>query len=160
MTTAAVRGVGIRHPLILATFSRLLLPLALLVAVFILLRGHNLPGGGFIAGLITAVALILQYLANGIAWTRSRVSGQMHPLIGLGLLTATATGLVSLYFGYPFLTSAHDHFHLPLIGDLELASAMIFDIGVLMVVVGITLVILIRLGEQSASDRVALRRGG
>jgi len=145
------------HPLILATFSRLLLPLALLVAVFILLRGHNLPGGGFIAGLIIAVAVILQYLANGIAWTRSRVSGQMHPLIGLGLLTATATGLVSFWFGYPFLTSAHDHFHLPLIGDLELASAMMFDIGVLMVVVGITLVILIRLGEQSPRDRVAVR---
>ena len=74
------------HPLILATFSRLLLPLALLVAVFILLRGHNLPGGGFIAGLIAAVALILQYLANGIAWTKPRVSGQMHPLIGLGFV--------------------------------------------------------------------------
>ncbi|MGB5833501.1 MAG: monovalent cation/H+ antiporter subunit A [Thiohalocapsa sp.] len=145
------------HPLILATFSRLLLPLALLVAVFILLRGHNLPGGGFIAGLIAAVALILQYLANGIAWTQPRISGQMHPLIGLGLLTATATGLASMYFGHPFLTSAHDHFHLPLIGDLELASAMIFDIGVLMVVVGITLVILIRLGEQSATDRRATR---
>lgn len=138
-----------RHPLILATFSRLLLPLALLVAVFILLRGHNLPGGGFIAGLIAAVALILQYLANGIAWTRPRISGQMHPLIGLGLLTAIATGLGSWYFGYPFLTSVHGHLDVPLIGDLELASAMLFDIGVLMVVVGITLVILIRLGEQS-----------
>ena len=146
-----------RHPLILATFSRLLLPIALLVAVFILLRGHNLPGGGFIAGLIAAVALILQYLANGIVWTRSRISGQLHPLIGLGLLTATGTGLVSAYFGYPFLTSAHDHFHLPLIGDLELASAMVFDIGVLMVVVGITLVILIRLGEQSAGYRLATK---
>ncbi len=146
-----------RQPLILATFSRLLLPLALLVAVFILLRGHNLPGGGFIAGLIAAVALVLQYLANGIDWTRRRISGQMHPLIGLGLLTATATGLVSLYFGHPFLTSAHDHFHLPLIGDLELASAMVFDIGVLMVVVGITLVILVRLGEQTAPGRVAVK---
>ena len=127
------------------------------MAVFILLRGHNLPGGGFIAGLIAAVALVLQYLANGIDWTRRRLSGQMHPLIGLGLLTATATGLASWYFGAPFLTSAHDHFHPPLIGDLELASAMIFDIGVLMVVVGITLVILVRLGEQSAGERLALK---
>jgi multicomponent K+:H+ antiporter subunit A len=142
-----------RNPLILATFSRLLLPLALLVAVFIFLRGHNLPGGGFIAGLIVAVALILQYLANGIAWTRRRITGQLHPLIGLGLLTATATGLASWYFGYPFLTSAHGHFHLPAIGDVELASAMIFDAGVLMVVVGITLVILIRLGELGERQR-------
>ncbi len=142
------------YPLILATFSRLLLPLALMVAVFIFLRGHNLPGGGFIAGLIIAVALVMQYLANGIAWTRSRLTGELHPLIGLGLLMATATGLGSWYFGYPFLTSTHDHFHLPVIGDLELASAMLFDLGVMMVVIGITLVILIRVGRI-----VFVRRG-
>ncbi|MCF7983530.1 MAG: monovalent cation/H+ antiporter subunit A [Thiohalocapsa sp.] len=147
------------YPLILSTFSRLLLPLALLVAVFILLRGHNLPGGGFIAGLIAAVALTMQYLANGIAWTRPRISGKLNPLIGMGLLVATSTGLASWYFGYPFLTSAHDHFHLPLIGDLELASAMLFDVGVLMVVVGITLVILIRLGELDALGRSRSRQG-
>jgi len=143
------------HPLILATFSRLLLPLALLVAVFILLRGHNLPGGGFIAGLIVAVALILQYLANGMAWTGRRIRGELHPLIGLGLLVATGTGLASLYFGYPFLTSTHDHVHLPVVGDLELASAMIFDLGVLIVVVGITLVILISLGQLAPANRRA-----
>ncbi|KAA6187471.1 monovalent cation/H+ antiporter subunit A [Thiohalocapsa marina] len=161
------------HPLILATFARLLLPLALLVAVFILLRGHNLPGGGFIAGLVVAVALVMQYLANGITWTRPRISGQLHPLIGIGLLLSTATGLGSWYFDRPFLTSAHGHFHLPLIGDLELATAMLFDLGVLMVVVGITLVILIRLGELDALEyppargrrrvmaaRAQLRRGG
>jgi len=142
-----------RHPLILATFSRLLLPLALLVAVFAFLRGHNLPGGGFIAGLIVAVALILQYLANGIAWTRQRITGELQPLVGLGLLIATATGLASWYFGYPFLTSTHDHFHLPVIGDVELASAMAFDLGVLLVVVGITMIILVRIGELSAVTR-------
>ena len=80
------------HPLILATFAQLLLPLALMVAVFLFLRGHNLAGGGFIAGLVIAVAVILQYLANGIAWTRRRISGELHPLIGLGLLIATPTG--------------------------------------------------------------------
>jgi multicomponent K+:H+ antiporter subunit A len=143
------------HPLILATFSRLLLPLALMVAVFILLRGHNLPGGGFIAGLIIAVALVMQYLANGIAWTRTRLSGELHPLIGLGLLTATATGLGSWYFGYPFLTSTHGHLHLPVLGDLELASAMLFDLGVMMVVIGITLVILVRLGRIGEVQRRA-----
>jgi multicomponent K+:H+ antiporter subunit A len=143
------------HPLILATFSRLLLPLALMVAVFILLRGHNLPGGGFIAGLIIAVALVMQYLSNGIAWTRTRLSGELHPLIGLGLLTATATGLGSWYFGYPFLTSTHGHLHLPVLGDLELASAMLFDLGVMMVVIGITLVILVRLGRIGEVQRRA-----
>jgi multicomponent K+:H+ antiporter subunit A len=148
------------HPLILATFSRLLLPLALMVAVFIFLRGHNLPGGGFIAGLIIAVSLIMQYLANGIAWTKPRLSGELHPLIGLGLLTATATGLGSWYFGYPFLTSAYDHFHLPVLGEFELATAMLFDLGVMMVVIGITLVILIRLGSIGAAQRRKLLPNG
>jgi len=149
------------HPVIMAAFSRLLLPLALLVAVFVLLRGHNLPGGGFIAGLITAVALITQYLANGIAWTRSRMSSRLHPLIGVGLLLATLTGLGSWAFGHPFLTSTFAHLHWPLVGEFELASAMLFDLGVYLVVVGVTLVILLRLGrlhdinrpQQAASDQ-------
>ncbi len=137
------------HPPIMATLSRLLLPLALLVSVYIFLRGHNMPGGGFIAGLITAVALILQYLANGIDWTRGRVPANAHPLIGSGLLIATLTGLGSWVFGYPFLTSTHGHLHWPLIGEFELASAMAFDLGVYLVVVGATLLILIHLGKLS-----------
>jgi multicomponent K+:H+ antiporter subunit A len=127
-------------------FARILLPLALLVSAFLFLRGHNLPGGGFVAGLVTAVALILQYLANGVTWTQERLPGDLHPAIGAGLLIATLTGLGSLALGYPFLTSAHGHVRLPLVGDLELASAMAFDLGVYLAVVGATLLILIRLG--------------
>ncbi|MDP1704623.1 MAG: monovalent cation/H+ antiporter subunit A [Sulfurimicrobium sp.] len=134
------------HPLIMATFARLLLPLALLVSVFVLLRGHNLPGGGFIAGLITAVALIMQYLANGVAWTHARLPAHTHPLIAAGLAIALVTGLASWAFGHSFLTSAFGHFALPLIGEIELASAMAFDLGVYLVVVGATLLILINLG--------------
>jgi multicomponent K+:H+ antiporter subunit A len=141
------------HPVIMAAFSRLLLPLALLVAIFVLLRGHNLPGGGFIAGLITAVALISQYLANGITWTQSRMSANLPPMIGIGLLIATATGLGSWYFGYPFLTSTFSHVHWPLVGEFELASAMLFDLGVFMVVVGVTMVILLRLGHLHDFNR-------
>ncbi len=134
------------HPSIMAALARLLLPLALLVSVFIFLRGHNQPGGGFIAGLITAVALIMQYLTNGVAWTHARLSDNMHPAIGAGLLIATLTGLVSLILGYPFLTSTFTHLHWPVVGDFELASAMAFDLGVYLVVVGATLLILINLG--------------
>jgi multicomponent K+:H+ antiporter subunit A len=133
------------HPVIMAALVRLLLPLALLVAVFIFLRGHNLPGGGFIAGLVTAVALIMQYLANGSGWTQARMPRNLHPAIGLGLLVALATGVVSMLFGYPFLTSAHTHLHLPF-ADYELASAMAFDLGVYLVVVGATLLILVHMG--------------
>ena len=141
------------HPVVMASFSRLLLPLALLVAVFVLLRGHNLPGGGFIAGLITAIALITQYLANGIAWTGSRMSARLHPMIGIGLLIATATGLASWVFDHPFLTSTFTYLHWPLVGKFEVASAMLFDLGVFMVVVGVTLVILLRLGHLHDANR-------
>ncbi len=134
------------HPSIMAALARLLLPLALLVSVFILLRGHNQPGGGFVAGLITAVALILQYLTNGVAWTHERLSNNMHPVIAAGLLIGAIAGSASLAFGYPFLTSAFTHVHWPLVGDFELASAMAFDLGVYLVVVGATLQILIHLG--------------
>lgn len=135
-----------KHPVIMATLARLLLPLALLVAVFVFLRGHNLPGGGFIAGLVTAVALITQYLANGVAWTHARLPANFHPIIGWGLGLALATGLASLVFAHPFLTSSFGHVHLPLVGEFELASAMAFDLGVYLVVVGVTLLILVNLG--------------
>jgi multicomponent K+:H+ antiporter subunit A len=152
------------HPTIMATLTRILLPLALLVAVFILLRGHNQPGGGFIAGLITSVALIVQYLANGAQWTHQRMasapSPQMgeganaepepiydsHPLIGWGLAVAAFTGLGSWLFGYPYLTSTYGHLRWPVVGEFELASAMAFDFGVFLVVVGATLMILVNLG--------------
>ena len=134
------------HPVIMASLTRLLLPLALLVSMYILLRGHNMPGGGFIAGLITAVALIMQYLANGVSWTQKRLPANEHTMISYGLLIATLTGLASWFFGYPFLTSTFSHIHWPLVGEFELASAMAFDLGVYLVVVGATLLIIINLG--------------
>jgi multicomponent K+:H+ antiporter subunit A len=138
-----------RHPLILASLSRVLLPLALLVSVFIFLRGHNLPGGGFIAGLITAVALILQYLASGVQWTQARLPLNYQGMAGLGVLLAGLTGLGSWLFERPFLTSAFGHFEIPLIGEIELATAMLFDLGVYLTVVGATLLMLANLGKLS-----------
>ncbi|HEY9098105.1 MAG TPA: monovalent cation/H+ antiporter subunit A [Thiobacillus sp.] len=134
------------HPTIMATLTQILLPLALLVAVFILLRGHNQPGGGFIAGLIAAVALIVQYLANGTHWTHQRMPSDSHPLIAWGLGIAALTGVASWWFGAPFLTSTYGHVNWPVVGEFELASAMAFDLGVFLVVVGATLMILINLG--------------
>ncbi|MFO7646530.1 monovalent cation/H+ antiporter subunit A [Halomonas campaniensis] len=145
-----------RYPMILAVVAQILLPLALLVSVYIFLRGHNQPGGGFIAGLITAVALILQYMARGHDWTRERLP-LSYPVVAVsGLAIAVATGLASWLFGYPFLTSAFGHFHLPLIGEFELASAMLFDLGVYLAVVGATLMILINLGRVTTLHRPRL----
>ena len=137
------------HPFMLVNLSRLILPLALMVSMYIFLRGHNLPGGGFIAGLITAVALILQYIASGSAWTRARWGIDYHHLAGAGVVIAGLTGVGSWLFGYPFLTSAFDHFAIPLVGEIELATAMLFDLGVYLTVVGATLLILSNLGKLS-----------
>jgi len=126
--------------------------MALLISAFIFLRGHNLPGGGFIAGLITAVALILQYIAHGVNWAQARQPISYHALCGAGLLIAGLTGLGSWAFGYAFLTSSFGYFHLPLVGEFELATAMLFDLGVYLVVVGATLLILSNIGQVSQDD--------
>ena len=125
-----------RHPLMLRVASRVVLPFALLVAVYLFLRGHNQPGGGFVAGLVTAVALIVQYLASGIDWTEHRLNVRFYRVAGVGLLVAGATGAGSFLFGAPFLTSTHGHPRLPLIGEVPLASAALFDLGVFLTVVG------------------------
>jgi multicomponent K+:H+ antiporter subunit A len=132
--------------LLLSVAARALLPFALLVSVFIFLRGHNLPGGGFIAGLVTAVALVIQCMADGIENTRQRIGTGGAALIGAGILIAGLTGAASWLFDAPFLTSAHGYPELPLIGKLPLASAVAFDLGVYLTVVGSTLVILTRIG--------------
>ena len=93
------------HPMMLEMVSQSLLPLALLISAYIFLRGHNLPGGGFIAGLITAVAIIQQYIAHGAAWIKPRLKLDYQWLIAGGILIATCTGLGSLLFDHPFLTT-------------------------------------------------------
>ena len=143
-----------RHPMMLVVATRVMLPLALMVGVYIFLRGHNAPGGGFIAGLVVAIALIMQYMASGFGWAAQRMKMDYHALIGVGVLTAAATGIASWLAGYPFLTSTFGHFHLPLIGDLELASAMAFDTGVFLTVVGavmLALANLSRIGRRAES---------
>jgi multicomponent K+:H+ antiporter subunit A len=136
-----------RYPVILAQMTRVLLPYAIGVALYLFLRGHNMPGGGFIAGLLTAVAVVLQFLASGIRWTEDRLATDFRTVIALGILIALATGLGGWFFDSPFLDHSFTHVHLPLIGDVELATAAIFDLGVLVAVVGVVILILERLGR-------------
>ncbi|MGY3726016.1 MULTISPECIES: monovalent cation/H+ antiporter subunit A [Cobetia] len=142
-----------RHPMILATVSQTLLPLALLVSVYIFLRGHNEPGGGFIAGLVTAVAIILLYIARGVDWTQRWLRFPYQPVAAAGVLIAGLTGAGSWVFGYPFLTSSFGHFTIPVIGEIELATALLFDLGVYLTVVGATLMILANLGKLTTPHR-------
>jgi multicomponent K+:H+ antiporter subunit A len=134
-------------PMLLGRLTRLLLPLALAVSLFIFLRGHNEPGGGFVAGLVTAVALVLQYFGSGGTFARPRLPLNGRVIAAAGLLVAGATGAGAWLFGLPFLTSAHGHVQLPLIGDLHLATAIAFDLGVYLTVVGGVMLILTLLGS-------------
>ena len=145
---------GAAHsPLLLRHAARLVLPLALVVSLHIFWRGHNLPGGGFIAGLVTAVALVLQFIALGQprAETLLRSAGgrRFVRTIGIGLGIALATGLGAFAFGRPFLTSAFGHPVVPWLGELPLATAALFDLGVYITVVSSTLLTLSVLGAAS-----------
>jgi multicomponent K+:H+ antiporter subunit A len=133
--------------LMLALISRLMLPFVALVAAFLFLRGHNEPGGGFIAGLVLAIGLILQYVASGQRWTDERLLRDFSPWVSVGLLVAGATGVASALFGSPFLTSTYDYPEVPLIGPVPLASAGLFDLGVFLTVVGATMMMLAALGR-------------
>lgn len=135
--------------LIPSVIARLLFPVIGLVAVYLLLRGHDLPGGGFAAGLTASIAMILQYMLGGTQWVEARLRVLPLRWMGLGLLLATGTGLAAWAFGYPFLTSYFSYVDLPLIGSVPMASALAFDIGVFALVVGATMLTLIALARQS-----------
>jgi multicomponent K+:H+ antiporter subunit A len=135
--------------LVPAMIARLLLPVSLVVAAHFFLRGHNQPGGGFVAGLIVAIAMIMQYLVSGTRWVETHVRLRLTRWIAGGLVLATGTGLGAVVFGYPFLTTQTLHFTLPLLGDVHLPSATLFDLAVFAVVVGATLLILTALAHQS-----------
>jgi multicomponent K+:H+ antiporter subunit A len=126
-----------------------LFPVVLTFALYLLMRGHDLPGGGFAAGIATSIAFLLLYMANGTRLVEASLSVQPVRWISAGLVCAVATGLAAWLFGYPFLTSHSRYLTLPLIGDIPLASALLFDIGVFAVVVGTTLLMLIAIAHQS-----------
>ena len=132
-----------------AVYLRFLLPFMGMIAVYFFMRGHNLPGGGFVAGLIFATALIVQYMVAGTDWVESHLRLRPHRWIGFGLLTACLTGIGAWFFGYPFLTSHTAHVTLPLLGQIHIPSAFVFDLGVFLVVVGTTMLILVALAHQS-----------
>lgn len=145
------------YMLVPAVLMRLLFPLMGVVAAFVFLRGHDLPGGGFVAGLIVAIALIVQYMAAGTRWVETHL--RIHPTrwMAIGLLLALVTGAGAGLAGYPFLTSHAFHAELPGLGTLPLASALFFDLGVFVLVVGATALILIALAHQSIRSHRAPR---
>lgn len=147
---------GDRHPMMLAVASRFLLPIMIMVGVFLYLRGHNLPGGGFVAGLVVAIALLLQYVAAGFAWSQARLRWDHHMLIGAGVLVAWTAGVGAWIMGLPFLTSGYDYVTLWPLETFEIASATVFDLGVFLCVLGavmLSLASLSRLGLASGESQ-------
>jgi len=127
------------NPLLVRTVTRVVLPLAALVAVFLFLRGHNLPGGGFIAGLVLACAILVLRIGGGGRPVLDPAQLPYQPWIAGGLLVAALAGAGAMLLGYPFLTSAFLHPVLPVVGEVPIASAAFFDLGVFVVVVAATM---------------------
>ena len=132
-----------------ATIMRVMFPAIVLLSAYLLLRGHNLPGGGFVAGITLAVGVIVQYMAGGTRWTEQRLTIRPLRWIAAGILLALATGAAAWLFGGAFLKSDVAHLELPLLGALHVPSAFFFDLGVFMLVVGATGLVLIALAHQS-----------
>ncbi|WP_317624550.1 monovalent cation/H+ antiporter subunit A [Rhodalgimonas zhirmunskyi] len=136
-----------RHPLMMVIATRVMMPVAIMVGVYIFLRGHNQPGGGFVAGLVISIALLMQYMASGFAWTLRRQQIEYHSMIGSGVVIAGLTGAGAWLGGKPFLTSGFDYFHIPPIEEFELATAMLFDLGVFLAVLGAVMLMLYSLSR-------------
>lgn len=134
--------------LILQAAARYLLPIMLLFSIFLLLRGHHEPGGGFVGGLVASAALILYAIAYDAGASRRLLRSDPRVLIGAGLMAALTSGLVSFVAGQPFLTGQWASVPLPGIGTVDLGTPLLFDIGVYLVVLGATLTMILSLAEQ------------
>lgn len=135
--------------LVVAILARFIMPIVSMIAVFFFLRGHNLPGGGFVAGLIFAIGVLIQYMASGIYWVESHSRIRPKNWLSAGLLLAAIAGFLPLFYGLPFLTALAADIHVPIIGELHVSSVMLFDLGVFALVVGATTYMLVALAHQS-----------
>jgi multicomponent Na+:H+ antiporter subunit B len=133
--------------LILRSAGHFLLPLLLIFSLFLLLRGHNEPGGGFIAGLVAAAAISLYLFSMDIHAARKVLWLDPRDLIGGGLSLAVLSGVPAIFQGKAFFTSLWWPLELPLLGTIKLSTPLIFDIGVYLVVVGVVLTIVLNLAE-------------
>lgn len=135
--------------LILSTSTRALSPLILVFSIFIMLRGHHLPGGGFIGGMVAGGAFALFMVSEGVEVARKAVSVAPHMLVASGLFLALAAGVVGLLQTGSFLAGIWWDLHVPLLGELHLGTPLFFDIGVYLLVAGMTVMILFTLAEET-----------
>jgi multisubunit Na+/H+ antiporter MnhB subunit len=137
-----------RRSLILDTTVRLVFDAVLVFSVYLLFAGHNQPGGGFVGGLVAAAGIALRYIAGGIADVRNLVPIRPWTFLSIGLGLAVGTAIVSMAGGGDPLDQRAVELTLPLLGDIKVTSATVFDSGVYLVVVGLVLMIFEALGED------------
>lgn len=136
------------NSLILRVATRFMLPLLLLFSIFLLLRGHNEPGGGFSGGLVAASAFVLYGFAFGVPEARRALIADPRSLMGAGLLTALGSGCLALIAGRPLMTGLWGSWDVAGVGKLHLGTPLLFDAGVYLVVVGVALSIILPLVEE------------
>ena len=135
--------------LVPSVIMRWMFPALIVMAAYLFVRGHDLPGGGFSAGVTLSIAFLLQYLAHDVRWIEARLTVLPIRWMGVGLLIAGLSGVGAFLFGYPFLTAHAQYVALPLVGEVPAATAMVFDLGVFALVVGAIVLMLVALAHQS-----------
>jgi multicomponent Na+:H+ antiporter subunit B len=139
-----------KNLLMLHTVTRIVVFIILAFSVFLFFAGHNNPGGGFIGGLMTAAALLLLYVAFDVKTIKQVIPFNYTTMIGVGLLIAIGTGVYSMVNGDPFLTQYDDYLTVPVLGEIHLTTALPFDLGVYLVVVGVALLSILTIAEDDA----------
>jgi multicomponent Na+:H+ antiporter subunit A len=160
--TTWLRGGDLIDPryrsLVLEVTTRLVFPTMMILSVYFFFSGHNAPGGGFAGGLVAGLALVLRYLAGGRYELGEAVPIDAGKILGLGLTFAAGTALVSMFLGAPALSSATIELTLPLLGDIKVVTALFFDLGVYLIVVGLILDVLRSLGARLDAETVGESR--
>ncbi|MCA0969037.1 Na(+)/H(+) antiporter subunit B [Halobacillus litoralis] len=137
------------NDIILRTTTTLIAFILLGFSIYLFFAGHNNPGGGFIGGLMTSAAFVLMYMAYGVKAMQKILPINFRLMLTVGLTIAVATGIGSFMFGEPFLSQSDAYFQLPVLGKTHLATALLFDLGVYLTVIGVTMTIILTI----ASDR-------
>ncbi len=138
------------NDVMLHSITKIVTFIILAFSIYLFFAGHNNPGGGFIGGLMTAGALLLMYVSFDLKTMKKIIPFNYTFMIALGLLISLGTGISSMFLGYPFLTQFFDYFDLPILGNTELATAVLFDVGIYLVVVGIAILAILTIAEDDA----------
>lgn len=136
--------------LMLHTITRVVAFIILSFSIFLFFAGHNNPGGGFIGGLMTASALLLLYVSFDMKTMKKVLPFNYSAIIAVGLLLAIFTGLNSMLFGDPFLTQYFEYYNVPILGEIELTTALPFDLGIYLVVIAVALLIILTIAEDDS----------